>query len=437
MKRGRKLGPLLATALVASNMIGSGIFLLPASLATVGSLTVIGWLIGASGALLIALVLAKLSSAIPLAGGPCAYATRAFGPYFGFQASAIYWTSCWTGNIAIAVAATGYLLNLLPQLHTPLMSALATVGLIWILTAVNVLGPRFVCQIESFAILMGLAPILIVATAGWWYFDGHVFMASWNMTHEPTIKAIPQSLVLLFWAFTGLESASIATAVVEDPARNVPIATVGGVLLAALVYIASCSVIMGLIPAEIMKDSSAPFADAVKLMFGPVAGALIAVAALIKSIGTLGGWILMTAQTGKAAADHALFPRVFARTDAQGVPVTNLIWMAVLMTAVVFATISATLGEQFGHLIEVSTILCLLMYIYACLALLRAPHWASGAAATAIAGYRPAAIVAAAFCAVVIAYSELSMLMLTATLIALSTLVYWLFGQRWQAPSRP
>ena len=431
MKRGRKLGPLLATALVASNMIGSGIFLLPASLATVGSVTVIGWLIGTAGGLLIAAVLAKLGSVVPMAGGPCSYATRAFGSYFGFQANAIYWMSCWTGNIAIAVAATGYLASLFPQLNAPLVSALTTAALIWTLTAVNILGPRFVCQIESVAILIGLVPILIVASAGWWYFDGHLFMASWNITHQPAIKAIPQSLVLLFWAFTGLESASIATAVVENPSRNVPIATIGGVLVAALVYIASCTAIMGLIPAEVMKDSTAPFADAVKVMFGPVAGALIAMAALIKAIGTLGGWILMTAQTGKAAAEHALFPRVFGRTDAQGVPVASLLWMAVLMSAVVLATISPTLGEQFGRLIEVSVILCLLMYIYACMALLRYQHWAPSA--TALAAYRPAAIAAAAFCAVVIAYSELSMLLLTAALIGLSALVYWIFGQRWQA----
>jgi arginine:agmatine antiporter len=183
----------------------------------------------------------------------------------------------------------------------------------------------------------------------------------------------------------------------------------------------------------VMKDSTAPFADAVKVMFGPVAGAMIATAALVKAIGTLGGWILLTAQTGKAAADHALFPRVFGRTDTQGVPVTSLLWMAVLMSAVVFATISPTLGQQFGQLIEVSVILCLLMYIYACMALLRFKHWTPSA--TPLAAYRPAAIAAAAFCAVVIAYSELSMLLLTAALIGLSALIYWMFGQRWQAGS--
>ena len=101
------------------------------------------------------------------------------------------------------------------------------------LTAVNILGPRLVCQVESLAIVIGLVPILLVATGGWWYFDGKLFVDSWNVRHEPAIQVIPQSLVLLFWAFTGLESASIASAVVENPRRNVAIATIGGVLIAA------------------------------------------------------------------------------------------------------------------------------------------------------------------------------------------------------------
>src|ERR1700679_3700325 len=117
--RNRKVGPVLATALVASNMIGSGIFLLPATLATVGSITVIGWAIGTAGAVLIALILAKLSQVAPQPGGPCAYAGEALGPYFGFQANALYWLSCWIGNIAIAVAAIGYLASFVPALAAP------------------------------------------------------------------------------------------------------------------------------------------------------------------------------------------------------------------------------------------------------------------------------------------------------------------------------
>jgi arginine:agmatine antiporter len=419
----------LATALVASNMIGSGIFLLPATLAAVGSITVIGWAIGTAGALLIAIILAKLSQVAPQPGGPCAYAGEALGPYFGFQANALYWLSCWIGNIAIAVAATGYLASFVPVLGQPLPGAFATAGLIWVLTAVNILGPRLVCQVESLAIVTGLVPILLVATGGWWYFDGKLFADSWNLHHEPAIQVVPQSLVLLFWAFTGLESASVASAVVENPSRNVAIATLGGVLIAASVYIASCTVLMGLIPAAALARSGAPFADAVRVVLGPVAGGLIALAALIKATGTLGGWILLTAQTGKAGADHGLFPGMFGRVDRFGVPVTSLLLMAALMSAVVFATISPTLGEQFGELIEVSVIFCMMLYVYACIAVLLYPRWI--ASATSLERYRPPAAVALLFCLVVIGYAEPKLLLLTAAMLLLTLPVYLLFGRLW------
>jgi arginine:agmatine antiporter len=427
--RNRKVGPVLATALVASNMIGSGIFLLPATLATVGSITVIGWLIGTVGALLIAAILSKLSQVAPQPGGPCAYAGEALGPYFGFQVNALYWMSCWIGNIAIAVAAIGYLASFLPLLSLPLPGACAAAGIIWALTLVNIFGPRLVCQVESMAILIGLVPILLVAIGGWWYFDARLFADSWNMTHEPAIQVIPQSLVLLFWAFTGLESASVATAVVDNPRRNVAIATLCGVLIAAAVYIASCTVLMGLIPAAALARSSAPFADAIRVVLGPVAAGLIALAALIKATGTLGGWILLTAQTGKAAADRGLFPAFFGRTDRHGVPVPGLLIMAALMSAVVFATISPTLGEQFGELIEVSVILCMMLYLYACIAVLVYPRWI--ASAGSLGRYRPIGALALIFCMVVIGYAEPKLLLLTAALLLLTVPVYLLFVPRW------
>ena len=427
--RNRKVGPVLATALVASNMIGSGIFLLPATLATVGSITVIGWLIGTVGALLIAAILSKLSQVAPQPGGPCAYAGEALGPYFGFQVNALYWMSCWIGNIAIAVAAIGYLASFVPALSQPLAAACASAGIIWLLTAVNILGPRLVCQVESLAIVIGLVRILLVASAGWWYFDGKLFMTGWNVQRAPALEVIPQSLVLLFWAFTGLESASVATAVVENPRRNVAIATFGGVLIAALVYVASCTVLMGIIPAADLARSNAPFADAVQVMLGPLAAGMIALAALIKATGTLGGWILLTAQTGKAGADRGQFPRVFGRVDRHGVPVPSLLIMAALMSAVVFATMSPTLGQQFGELIEVSVIFCLMLYVYACIAVLLYPRWI--ASATSLARYRPTAALALLFCLVVIGYAEPKLLLLTAAMLLLTVPVYLLFGRQW------
>ena len=417
MNRNRKIGLFLATMLVANNMIGSGIFLLPATLASVGSITIVGWIIATIGAVLIAIVLAKLAQIAPQPGGPAAYAGVALGPYFGFQANFLYWICCWIGNIAIAIAAIGYLASLLPTLALPLYSTLATIGIIWLVTAVNIYGPRLACQFESVTLLAGLIPILLVATAGWAFFDPEVFKASWNVQGQPASTVIPNSLVLVFWAFVGLESASVATAVVDNPERNVPLATIGGVIIAGLVYVASCAAIMGLVPAAELSQSTAPFADAVKLFLGPMAGIFVAVMALIKATGTLCGWVLLTAQTGKASADRGLFPAIFARVDRHGIPVANLIVMAVIMTIVVILTRSPTLGEQFATLIEVSVILCLLVYVYAGLAIWR---YATSRA------IKVTAIAAMSVCAFVIARAGTAVLTLSA-FVTLLTVPMFLF----------
>jgi arginine:agmatine antiporter len=431
MIRNRKIGPFLATMLVTSNMVGSGIFLLPATLATVGSITTIGWVIATLGALLIAVVLAKLGQIAPKAGGPCSYAGDAMGPYMGFQSSVIYWVSCWMGNIAIAVAAVGYLASFFPTLITPLHGAIGTVALIWLLTLANIVGPRFVCQLETAAMSIGVIPILLIAIGGWWFFSPALFNASWNVTHEPPAKVIPGSLVLIFWAFTGLESASVASAIVENPRRNVPIATLGGVLISAVIYISSCTVILGLIPAAQLARSTAPFADAARIVLGPVVGIIVGVTAIIKATGTLGGWVLMTAQTAKAGADRGLFPAIFGRVDRDGIPVMNLLIMAVLMSLIVFATTSPTLGEQFGKLIDVSVVLTMLVYVYACVAMW---HYSAPATAGAPAArhgglglFRVVALLAMLFSLFVIALSDAQLLALAATAVFLTYPLYPFF----------
>ncbi len=413
---------MLATLLVASNMVGSGIYLLPATLATVGSITVIGWVIATIGALLVAAVLGRLAQLAPTAGGPLAYAGEALGPFIGFQTNVIYWVCCWVGNIAIAVAAVGYLTSFFTSLSTPLNAAMGTAALIWVLTLANVLGPRLVCQLQGISLAVGLIPILFVVLVGWAYFDPQIFLASWNVQQAPAFEVVPRSLVLVFWAFVGLESASVATDIVENPRRNVPIATLGGVALAGLVYIASSIIIMGVLPASELAKSSAPFADAVRLMLGPVAAAAVALMAATKAIGTLAGWILLTGQTGKTAAERGLFPRIFARTDTAGIPVANLLLMAMLMTVVVFGTISPTLGQQFGKLIDVSTVLCLLVYLYACTAIWHYRESDPESRSTTI--YRGIALAAMAVCVFVIATSDVTLLALSAAIVFLTVPLY-------------
>jgi arginine:agmatine antiporter len=198
------------------------------------------------------------------------------------------------------------------------------------------------------------------------------------------------------------------------------------VLIAAAVYTTSCSVLMGLIPAPTLAASTAPFADAATLLLGTSAGAFVAVLALVKTIGTLGGWILITAQTSKAGADRGLFPAVFGWADRHGTPVPALLLMAVVMSVVVLATMSPSINEQFSKLIELSTLFCLLAYVYACIALWRMDRPGQGPRAWAHVHYRVLAVAAALACVGIIAESAGSLLKWSAATVALTIPLYWL-----------
>jgi arginine:agmatine antiporter len=410
----RKLGPVLATVVVAGNMIGSGIFLLPATLATVGSVTLIGWAIAAVGALALALLFSRLARRKPMAGGPATYAFDAFGPFVGMQTSLWYWAACLIGNVAIATAASGYLAAFMGWTLDGRMLALLTIFLLWLVTFVNLVSPRFVGQFDGPLLFAGMIPLLLVATAGWFWFDADLFRGSWNVSGGSVFSVVPQSLVLVFWAFTGLESASVAAAVVENPERNVPIATVSGVLIAAVVYMAASAAIFGLAPASELAGSNAPFALVVAHMLGPAAGPLVAICGALKALGTLAGWVMMSAQVSRAAADHGLLPQLFARTRAGDTPVAGLLVAGAIGTAMIVLTIAPTLSQQFAYLIEASTLFALFTYLAACAAALK----------YRVADEKALAIVGGAFCVIVIAYSSAPVLIATGILLGVFVLCY-------------
>ena len=420
MEPPRKLGLFLATMLVAGNMVGSGIFLLPATLAQFGSMTTLGWLIATAGALIVARVLGRLGQFSPAPGGACTYAARSFGPFVGFQATATYWLAEWTGNIAIAIAAVGYLASFFPSLAATRGLVITAIALIWLLTAANLMGPRRVAQFESATFFIGLIPILMVIGFGAWGFHPAIFAAAWNTTGHSAWRGLPPALVLMFWAFAGVESASIATAVVANPERNVARATYGGVLIAAAIYVSACGLIMGLLPAATLARSTAPFADAVGVLLGAAAAAAVALMACIKAVGSLAGWILLTAETAQAGAGEGLFPRFFAHRRL------NLAIAAVLMSLGVWASVSPTLGQQFGELIAVSVILTLLLYIYAAGALWReAPRDPARARAD-----RSFAAAAVCFCTFVLVFSGATMLLWSAAVLLAAAPLYFLIRTR-------
>jgi putrescine:ornithine antiporter len=164
------------------------------------------------------------------------------------------------------------------------------------------------------------------------------------------------SISLTLWAFLGMESAAQNSNAVEDPTRNVPLACMFGTLGAAAIYILSTTVIQGIVPNKELSESTGPFALAYATMFSPVIGSVIMGLAVMACLGSLLGWQFTIAQTAKAGAEDRLFPSFFAKTNTMGAPITGMIVMAVVQTAMALSTISPSLSEQFGALVNLAVV---------------------------------------------------------------------------------
>lgn len=418
-----RLGLGLATVLVAGNLIGSGIFLLPATLAAIGSISLIGWLIAALGALLLAGVFSLIMAIRPTEDGLADIVREGLGPYWGFQSSLLYWLGTWLGNIAIALAVTGYLTVPFPVLNQPWPRAGMTVAVIWLLTFVAIFGPRAIGRLHGLTLVIGLVPLLAAGVLGWLWFDPAVFARSWNVSGGTPSQAVFGSLVSVFWAFLGVESAAMVARMVKQPERNVPIATMGGVVIVAVVYVLATSAIFGMVPAGKIAVSSAPFALAVHYILGPAAAGFVAICAILKTCGALGGWVLVTGETTRWTAAAGFLPRWLARLAGNGTPARALVVMAVVMSAAALLTTAPTVGEQFELLIDAAVVFTLLVYIYAAIALVRFSAGAPRGRRRAIA---IVAGLAALFCVVLILSSGIALVAVTLALVTLTIPAWWL-----------
>ncbi|GAA0265353.1 amino acid permease [Actinomadura nitritigenes] len=361
----RRLGLWMASALVVGNMIGSGVFLLPSSLAKYGPISLVAWVFTAAGAVLLALVFARLARAYPKTGGPYAYARRAFGDFVGFQTAWGYWIAVWAGNAAIAVAFVGYLAHFWHALGTNKPLA-AGVGLaaIWVLTAVNAYGVRQGGVVQVVTTVVKLVPLLLIAVGGLFFIKSANF-GPFNASGTSAFSAVTAAAALTLWSFIGLESATVPAEDVEDPEKTIPRATVAGTAVTALIYILGTVAVLGLVPAAALSGSTAPFADAADAAFGGWAADLVAAGAAISAFGALNGWILLQGQVPYAAARDGLFPRFFARTGRGGTPVAGLVVSSVLVTVLMVMNYNSSLVDQFTFIILLATLTTVIPYAYA------------------------------------------------------------------------
>jgi APA family basic amino acid/polyamine antiporter len=369
----QKLGFWMATALVVGNIIGSGVYMLPASLAPHGRNSLVGWLFTATGALLLAAVFAALSRAFPQDGGPYVYTRAAFGELAGFVVAWGYWVSVWVGNAAIATGAVSYTSAVAPWIaRVPGASAAVTIAVVWLLTLVNCWGVRAAGWVQAVTTVLKLLPLLAVALVGGFYVRSENLA---SFAEAPlTLDGITTAATLALWALLGFESATVPAEKVEDPARTIPRATMLGTVVTALVGTLACCTVLLVVPAAQLVASNAPFADAARLFWGERAATLVAVFAAISAYGALNGWILLQGELPFAMARDGVFPRVFARESARHTPVFALVTTSLLVTLLVLANFQGSMAQVFTFMILLATSANLVAYLVCSLALLVLMH---------------------------------------------------------------
>jgi len=326
-----KLGQWSSTALVVGNMIGSGIFLLPATLAIYGGISLIGWVCSSIGAILLAVVFGNFARIAPkVSGGPYAYTRINLGDFPAYLVAWSYWISIWCTNAAIAVALVSYLSVFFPLLAESTVAAILTgLSMIWLLTWVNSKPIRTVGFVQLVTTILKITPLVLIGLIGIFYVQADNFPA-FNLSLETNWSAITITTMLTFFAFLGMECASIPSSSIKNPETTVRRATIVGTIVTTLIYLLSTTALMGIMPAEMLAKSNAPFADAAALFWGESARYIVAAGAVISTFGALNGWILIQGQIPLAAARDELFPKVFGRVNFNGSPITGIIISSIL-----------------------------------------------------------------------------------------------------------
>ncbi|MBV6823422.1 putrescine-ornithine antiporter [Pseudomonas sp. PD9R] len=367
----KKMSLMGLTTLVTVNMMGSGIIMLPTSMAQLGAVSLLSWLVTAVGSMAIAYSFAQCGVFCPRSGGLSAYTEEAHAKSGFFLCSYLYFLSLAIANVAVAISAVGYMTSFVPWFGSGAIALfVGTAGLIWLTIVANFGGPNITGKIGAISVWGVIIPVAGLSIIGWFFFKAEVFSAAWNPNNLPISEAIGKTIPLTLWAFLGMESAAQASDAVEDPKRNVPLACLFGTLGAAVVYVLSTTVIQGIIPNPELATSTAPFALVYAQMFNPVIGKIIMALAVIACIGSLLGWQFTLAQTAKMTADQAMFPKFFSRVSAMNAPIIGMVACGVLQTIMALSTISPNASAQFSKLVSLAAVTNLIPYVTALTGLL-------------------------------------------------------------------
>ena len=366
----KEIGLTIAIALVFSNIIGAGIFVIPSQLAAVTGpgASISAWVLTGVGAIILALTFANLGSKMPVSGGVVEYSRKSFGSFMGFMTAWLYWNGCWIGNATLFIVILKYLSGVFPILNSnPLYGFLLCTAIIWLFTFINIRGAKSAGTIGSVLILLKIVILILFIVVASGLFDIN------NITplfpKGDGIKTIPLAAAVTFWAFEGVEVATVASGEIKNPKRNVKISTILGISLALFFYVAISILSAGAMNRTQLANSLDPLSEIMSMVLGEKSLLYINIAIALSICGSSILWLLATGRAAYAAGRDKLFPEIFSKVHKKyGTPYVSLIIGAILINALLLLNFFKGLNGAYNFIVLLSTLSYLPVYAVSTLA---------------------------------------------------------------------
>jgi len=366
----KKIGFWPVLAIVTGSQVSSGIFILPTTLAPFGAYTVLGWLVAGLGAISLAYVFGELCSRYPETGGPHVYVEKAFGKTAALFVGWTYWLLSWVSTTVVFAACVGYLRPVL-GIESALSYFVAQLILLAAVTTINLLDAQLVGKAEFFLTVLKFIPLIILPLLIIPSYSSSNFMMDAAACSLPLYTLLSRIVLVTFWGFIGLESATAPAGIVQNPQRTIPLALIIGTSCVALLYLFNSISIMGAVPGRLLATSGAPYVAAAQAALGGGWGLWIAIISSIVCLSTLNAWTLTSGQIAYGLGKNGLFPKFFCRETAKGAPLWGLIVSAAGIIPLLAMLSTKSLHEQVAAIIDVSVVSFLFVYLSCCLALLK------------------------------------------------------------------
>ncbi len=376
MKIGAKqsIGLFSATCLVIGNMLGSGVYMMPANMAHAGgAISLVSWLIILIGIMSLSLCFVKLNVLSKNhGGGPYYYVQMGFGFIPAYVINFIYIIAnliAITSMLSIINGALSLMFGHL--LDNYMLPTLIELLIVWGLTILNIRGAKIVAILQSSGISFVLLPIILVIIFGGYYFNWEIFSGNINPEHLSILTVTNNAYNNIMWAFIGVESAVIVANIVNNPTKNIPIATIAAVFTVAIIYIGVYICSMGILDNNTLNSASTPLILVIRKLFAnKILEDMLIVTAIIDCISSILGWLLVTSHAIARSAQDGLINQYFSKLNRYYAPYRSLLAGAIVVSVTIISTISTDALEQFNKIINASVALYLIAYIGSMLAIL-------------------------------------------------------------------